>query len=91
MCWFSIQIIYSPQNNSEKKIHQSLLKHILYISTVRKARLIKKGFVFKRKHKINNCFMCGCIKKDVKFRCKGVQKIRIQNPLQKMLRVLRTG
>ncbi len=42
-------------------------------------------------NKVNEDFVCGCIRKDVKFSWKGVQKSRIQNPLAKMLRVLRIG
>ncbi len=33
----------------------------------------------------------GFIKQDLKFSCKGVQKNRIKNPLNKILNILRSG
>ncbi len=70
-----------------KKTVQYLNKYIFYVNAVRKARHVRKGFVFKVKNKVNKDFMCGYIRSDVKFSCKRVQKSRIQNPLAKMLRV----
>ncbi len=45
---------------------------------VRKARLIKKGFVFKCKHKINTRFRRGCIKRMLNLVVKECQKIEFR-------------
>ncbi len=88
---FSSKLYILQKTVVTKKMAQSSNKYIFYINTVRKAGHVRKGFVFKRKYEVNKDFMCGYIGKDIKFSCNGVQQSRIQNPLVKMLCVLRTG
>ncbi len=75
----------------EKKLEQRVNKNVYYINAARKARQIRKFFLFKNRYKPCRMFKRGFIKRDLKFSCKGVQKNRIKNPLNKMLNVLRSG